>query len=265
MMKSRFLCTVMLLAILSVASAQTTVGTVTGVNTANGSLVVAPDSLATLMGTNLAASTIPATTFPLPNILGTVQVTITDSTGAKSPAAALYMVSAGQINFVVPANVALGRATVSVVSSGNTIAQGPLLISNVAPSIITADMTGRGVPAAQVLRVTAGGVATYEVPFKTGTGTTFVTNPINLAASPTDQVFIVLYGTGIRRHSLNPVKASIGGVSVPVQYAGAQSQFPGLDQINLGPLPQSLVGKGEVDLILTVDGVPANTVRIAIQ
>jgi uncharacterized protein (TIGR03437 family) len=61
------------------------------------------------------------------------------------------------------------------------------------------------------------------------------------------------------------VIATIGGVRVPVLYAGAQSQFPGLDQINLGPIPQSLVGKGEVDVILTVDGVPANTVRLAFQ
>ena len=58
---------------------------------------------------------------------------------------------------------------------------------------------------------------------------------------------------------------TIGGVSVPVLYAAAQGQYPGLDQINIGPLPQSLVGFGAVDLAVTIDGVPANTVRIAIR
>jgi len=186
-----------------------------------------------------------------------------DSTGAKLGAAQLYMVAAGQINFLVPANIALGKATVTVTSGGSTIAQGMLLVSNVAPSIFTADMTGKGVPAAQVLRVTPAGVPSIELPFRAGAGTSFVAVPINVSSA--DKLYLMLYGTGIRRHSLNPVKATIAGINVPVLYAGPQSQYPGLDQVNLGPLPQTLAGKGEVDLVLTVDGVPANVVRVAFQ
>ncbi|MBL8168727.1 MAG: hypothetical protein JNJ50_11265, partial [Acidobacteria bacterium] len=40
--------------------------------------------------------------------------------------------------------------------------------------------------------------------------------------------------------------------------------FVGLDQINV-PLPRSLAGRGEVDVVMTVDGVAANTIRIRIK
>jgi len=38
----------------------------------------------------------------------------------------------------------------------------------------------------------------------------------------------------------------------------------GLDQVNV-LIPRSLIGRGEVDVVLTVDGKPANTVRVAIK
>jgi uncharacterized protein (TIGR03437 family) len=57
---------------------------------------------------------------------------------------------------------------------------------------------------------------------------------------------------------------TIGSTEVPVRYAGPQSQFPGLDQVNV-QLPGSLRGQGEMDLNLSVDGIAANTVRIGIR
>jgi hypothetical protein len=38
-----------------------------------------------------------------------------------------------------------------------------------------------------------------------------------------------------------------------------------LDQLNLGPLPRSLASKGELDVVLTVDGRPANVVTLAFR
>ena len=240
--------------------------TVTSVATYKG--IVAPDSIAAAWGSNFAISTIVAngsdlgTTGTLPNTLGGVRLTVTDSAGvALVPG--LYMVSPGQINFVVPANAAQGKATYSVVGASGTVT-GTLLISNVAPGIFTADQSGSGVPAAQILRVTAAGQATYESPQQSG-NSAFLPRSIDISSSPTDKVYVLLYGTGLRRRSPNPVIVTIGGVSVPVLYAAAQGQYPGLDQINIGPLPQSLVGFGAVDLAVTIDGVPANTVRIAIR
>jgi uncharacterized protein (TIGR03437 family) len=80
-----------------------------------------------------------------------------------------------------------------------------------------------------------------------------------------DQVFLILYGTGIRnRSALSAVVARIGGDNAEVSFAGAQSEFIGLDQVNT-LLPRSLAGRGEVDVNLTVDGKAANLVRINIR
>ncbi|MGH9614260.1 MAG: hypothetical protein ACRD4P_14390, partial [Bryobacteraceae bacterium] len=78
-------------------------------------------------------------------------------------------------------------------------------------------------------------------------------------------VYLSMWGTGFRRHSANPVFVTVNGVSLPVTYAGTQNQFVGLDQINAGPLPASLAGAGQVNVVVTVDGIPANTLQIAIQ
>ncbi len=225
--------------------------------------IVAPDSIAAGFGNNLATSTTPASSLPLSTTLGNAQVSITDSKGTKLTAQ-LYLASPTQINYLIPANAALGKATVTVTSGTSTV-QGTLEISNVAPALISLDASGKGVAAAQVVRSTAAGVVSVDTPFKAGTGAnTFVTVPINLSPA-TDRVYLMFYGTGIRRHSGNPVRATFGGVSIPVTYASAQSQFPGLDQINVGPLPSSLAGKGEADFVVVVDGIPSNAVRVAIQ
>jgi len=60
------------------------------------------------------------------------------------------------------------------------------------------------------------------------------------------------------------VSCNIGGVSAPVLFAGLQGGFVGLDQVNIS-LPHCLAGRGEVDVVLIVDGKTANIVRIAIK
>jgi len=135
----------------------------------------------------------------------------------------------------------------------------------VAPGLFTANSSGLGVPAATVLRVKADGTLIYEFvaqfdPAKSQ----FVPAPIDLGPE-SDQVFLILFGTGWRfRSDLPAVKCSIGGVNSEVLFAGAQGDFVGLDQMNVR-LPRSLVGHGEIDLAVTVDGKTANTVRINVK
>ncbi len=246
----------------ALASAYAQTPTFTSMSMASYGPYVAPDSIAAGFGMNLVAGTT-AGAPPLQTSLGNVQVSITDSTGAKFDAP-LYLVSPTQINYVIPAKAAVGRATI-MVTSGTSTFSGTSLIANVAPGIVTASSDGRGVPAAQVVRSNAAGTQTVTNTFMAGPNSTFMPAPINLASSPSDAVYLMLYATGVRRHSLNPVIATIGAVSVPVSYAGAQAQFPGLDQINVGPLPQSLVGKGQLNLTVLVDGVPSNPVALSFQ
>ncbi len=53
-------------------------------------------------------------------------------------------------------------------------------------------------------------------------------------------------------------------MAAPVSFAQAQGSLTGLDQVN-ALIPRSLLGRGEVDVVLTVDGKVANTVRVAIK
>jgi len=60
------------------------------------------------------------------------------------------------------------------------------------------------------------------------------------------------------------VTVSIGGVNVPVAYAGAQGFYTGLDQVNV-QLPASLAGRGDVPVILSVAGKAADTARLTFK
>jgi len=261
--EKRRLVPTLLLAFVLPAAAYAQNTSFTTMSAGNFTAFVAPDSIAAGFGTNIATSTTAASSLPLGTTLGGATVSITDSKGAKTNAP-LYMVSSGQINYLIPSTVAVGKATVSV-TSGSTTYTGPLEVSEVSPSIFAANMNGSGVAAAQVLSVNAAGQVTMNNAYQTGV-LSYTPNPFSLSPSTTS-VYLILYGTGIRHHSANPVKATINGVQVPVLYAGAQSTLPGLDQINLGPLPQSLAGTGKsaLNIVVTVDGIPANTTTVGIQ
>jgi len=239
-------------------------GTVASVSSANYTATLAPEVIAAAFGVNLATVTQGATTLPLPTNLGGTSVLIKDA-GGIARSAELFFVSPGQVNYEVPPGVATGTASVTVSVNGDPVAFGTANIAAVAPGLFSANADGQGVVAAVGLRVKADGSQSFESAARFDqTQNKFVSVPIDLGPS-TDQVFLILFGTGIRhRSSLQVVTATVGGVSAPVLYAGLQGGFVGLDQIN-ALLPRTLIGRGEVETVLTVDGKTANTVKINIQ
>ncbi|HMV49143.1 MAG TPA: hypothetical protein PKD31_15405, partial [Blastocatellia bacterium] len=214
-------------------------------------------------GSGLATQTVSANARPLPTTLGGSRVDVTDAAGQTRPAP-LFFVAPQQINYLLPAGTATGVATVKVTSSDGTTTQGAVQVAAVAPGIFAANANGQGVAAAVVLRV-RGNVQTFEPVAQFDSATNrFVSTPINLGPE-TDQVILLLFGTGVRNRSANgALTALIGGTSAEVLGAAAQAEFDGLDQINVR-LPRSLIGRGEVDVALTVDGAAANVVRIRVQ
>jgi uncharacterized protein (TIGR03437 family) len=221
------------------------------------------DTIASAFGQNLATANASATTTPLPTSLAGSTVRVRDSVGTER-LAQLFFVSAGQINFLVPSGTALGTATITVTNSNGATAAGTINIMSVAPGLFGANANGQGVAAALAFRVRGDGSQSFEAATRFDSATSrFVSVPIDLGPS-SDQVFAVLFGTGIRhRSSLAAVTAQIGGVAAQVQSAGAQGGA-GVDQINV-LLPRTLIGRGEVDIVLTVDGKTANTVRVNIK
>ncbi len=218
---------------------------------------LAPDSIASAFGENLARELV-VTEVPLPTQLAGVRVEVIDSRGTRR-AAPLFFVAPSQVNFLLPAETSAGPVQIQVNTAGQTKA-GTAEVSRVAPGIYTANASGSGPAAAFWLRAGADGSRTQELTFDPGT---LRAMPIDLGGD-SDQVFLLLFGTGIRGFT-GQVTASAGGLDVPVLGAVPQGQFPGLDQVNIGPLPRPLAGRGEVAVILTVDGTRANTATVNIR
>jgi uncharacterized protein (TIGR03437 family) len=222
---------------------------------------LAPNSWATAYGNGLATVSQGASALNQTNIGGT-SVTVTDASGVQQLAPLSY-VSPTQVNYMVPGGAALGPATVTVSAGGAAVASGSVTIAAIGPGLFL--YGGTNLVAANVLRVHADNSQTVENDYTVTSSGALVAAPIDLSPA-TDQVFLVLYATGVRGHSAasNSVTVTAGGVSLPVSYAGAQPQYPGLDQID-ALLPQSLAGKGDMVIQVTVDGEMANTGHVTIQ
>lgn len=239
-------------------------GPVATVSSATYTTALAPEVIAAAFGVNLANRTQVASSVPLPTNLDGTSILITDANGI-SRLAELFFVSSGQVNYEVPPGVAAGNASVAVSINGAPVAFGTVQITAVAPGLYSANANGQGVAAAVVLRVKGDGSQSFEaVSGFDQTQNKFVGLPIDLGPS-TDQVFLILYGTGIRhRSSLASVSTTAGGAAAQVFYAGPQGGFVGLDQINV-LLPRSLAGRGNVNIALVVDGQAANIVTVNIK
>ncbi len=225
---------------------------------------LAAESIVAAFGVALATDVAIANTQPLPTTLLGTKVSVRDSAGVErlSP---LFFVAPSQVNYLLPPGLANGAATITITSGDNKVSVGAQQIAAVAPGLFTANATGQGVPAANVFRLAANGAQSFEsfAMFDSALGR-FVPRPIDLGPAG-DQVFALLFGTGFRANGGLPnVSVKIGGVDCEVLYAADAPGFTGLDQCN-ARIPRSLIGRGEVDLVMTVNGKVANTVRVNIK
>jgi uncharacterized protein (TIGR03437 family) len=221
---------------------------------------VAPGSLAFAAGQGLALTDPGEIIGPYPGSFGGTSVSIVDSAG-KTSIAPLAFVSPTLVTFQVPMGVAPGNAQVSVITASGMQTAANVPVAAVAPALFT--LNGSGLATASAVRVSAGGSQTLELPYLVSAAGLFAANPINMGAAA-DQVYLTLYGTGLQAAGTSGVTVTVNGVNAPVQYAGPQLSFPGLDQVNV-LLPASLAGKGNVNIQLTASGVAANPVQITIQ
>jgi hypothetical protein len=73
-------------------------------------------------------------------------------------------------------------------------------------------------------------------------------------------LFVTFFTTGTR--GATTVTAMVKGGAVPATTPFVLGQYAGLEQVNLGPLPRSLIGAGEVDVQFFFDGIAANVVKL---
>jgi uncharacterized protein (TIGR03437 family) len=216
----------------------------TVVNAASYGGSIAPDSLATIFGSNLSVTSASASLDSdgqLPTELAATRVEF------NGVAAQLFYVSPVQINLVVPSGLVLGTANVAVRSTVSGLAKtGAALLVQTSPAVFTSDASGSG-PGA-------------------------ILNAINYLPAPflvlTDaggsdvQTRLAIYGTGLRHAAAVTAVAqdSSGNTyTMNVEYAGAAPGFFGLDQVNV-LLPPDVDGAGTVSLALSADGIYANQV-----
>jgi uncharacterized protein (TIGR03437 family) len=217
-------------------------GTVATVNAAYGTYSIAPNAL--------------ASAYASPPVSGSPTLTVTDSAGTARNAQ-VYSSTSNVVNFIVPSGTTPGNATVAVRGG----LSGTALVGPTAPALFTANQTGQGPAAGEVITTHADGSQSLVLTFTCdSSGQNCASAPIGFGGA-SNQLTLVLYGTGIRGYS-SSVVANIANLNLPVAYAGAQPTYAGLDQVNIA-LPSSLAGLGQVVVTVTVDGQATNMVQIA--
>ena len=228
---------------------------------------VAPGSIVSVFGVNLAPKIATFSGVPLPDSLGDVSLTVADDTGFLA-AAPLFFVSTGQINFQVPWEVQpFGTATFTPVVSG---AKGEPVSVNMrlfAPGLFTIDQTGHGQGSVNnaLTGQLAAPIGKYPnaQPVKRGgyisiycTGLGPIDNP------PPDGAPAPL--KPLAKTLIQPV-VLIGGVQATVSFSGLAPGFIGLNQIN-AQVPHNAPTGDAVPLSVSDGfGGNSNTVTVAIQ
>jgi len=229
--------------IIGPAPATTTAGLVSAANPTPGS-VLAPGSMASLYGTNLASATLHASGSPLPLVLAGTSITV-----ANTPAP-LFYVSPLQVNFQVP-SIAVSKPTQVPlrITQGESFTTITVTLMPYAPALFTTNGQGTGQASAIIANTStlAAPVGAYpgSRPAKKGE-------------------FISLYCTGLGAASSTLPTVTLGGTPAPVSFSGPAPGFVGLNQVNF-QIPSSAPSGNAIALVLSIGGATSNTATIAIQ
>jgi len=215
--------------------------------------VVAPGSVVSVFGVNMAQTTAVGPTNPMVQTLGGVTVMVG---GQILP---LYFVSPTQINFQLPVDLAAGAQTLTISSTGQPSVSAPFNAAPDAPGlfpVVSNDVTFGLVTHAD------GSSVTPDSPAQAGEtltllGTGFgASNPERPAGFPVpaSPVYALTDGPTV----------VIGGVSVTPTNAYAQPGSIGIDVLQF-VVPAGLPSGANASLAVTIGGVTSNGVQVPIQ
>ncbi|MCZ6752334.1 MAG: putative Ig domain-containing protein [Acidobacteria bacterium] len=222
---------------------------------------VAPGSIVSIFGTDLAGTTEAASAVPLPTTLGDTTVTFN---GIEAP---LFAISAGQINAQVPFTLLPGEVSVQVKRGSEASAVQTVAVAAVSPGIFALSQNGTGQGAVLIANSAIFAAPSGAIPGQ--------------EARPANRLeFISIFCSGLGDVTNRPPSgeppsgggasvtlttptATIGGVEVPVSFSGLSS-FVGLYQVNV-QVPSNAPTGNAIEVVLTIGGVTSNTVTIAVQ
>jgi uncharacterized protein (TIGR03437 family) len=229
---------------------------------------IAQGSYFSVYGSNLHPSTQGiALLYPWLQVSNSVKVTFTPTTGGAGSDAYLVYVRADQINAILPSTAPVGSYNVTV-TNGTVSAQFPTQVVASKIGLFTQDQSGTGLAVAQ-------NYISASVPYDLNRLTTGFYNQTSSSPAKPGQV-VVAWGTGLSawaaaddtagivhdfRGSLT-IAAVVGGVSIPVDFAG-RAGFAGIDQINF-TLPSNIPTGCAVTLQISVNGVKSPPTSISI-
>jgi uncharacterized protein (TIGR03437 family) len=221
---------------------------------------VAPGSLVSIFGSGFtdSASTLVATAYPWPSALGTTTVTVGGET------APLYVVTAGQINAMLPFDLPVNTSLPVVVTRGNALsAPQPVSIVSAQPGVFTQTANGEGVGAVVIVNsdgseIEVGAAISAKAGdvlaiYCTGLGDVSPTEVAGFPASPLPL-----------SQAIDTVRLTIGGVNAQVLFAGPTPGFIGLYQVN-AIVPSGINPSQQVPLVLSQGGRTSATVTMPLQ
>jgi len=215
---------------------------------------VAPGSVVSVFGANLALATAAGPPSPLAQSLGAVTVRI------GSQMAPLFFVSPGQINFQLPPGLPPGQQTLTVSSQGQPDVQGTFRVAADAPGIFLSSIAN-GVTFGFVTH-SDGSLVTTAAPAQagetltllgTGFGPTLPARPEGFAV-PASAPYVLT----------DPVTVQVGGVPIAPVSACAWPGAAGVDAIQF-VVPSGLPPAASASLTVSIDAAVSNTVQLPIQ
>jgi uncharacterized protein (TIGR03437 family) len=217
---------------------------------------LAPGNIISVFGANLASASAGAPSLPLPKTLARASLQVG---GYEVP---LFYSSGGQINAQLPFELPPNSRPQLIVKGADFVTvPETITVAAARPGIFTTSQDGKGqgvimdvanrlVDAANPAK--AGDVV---VVYCTGLG---ATNPAvrsgEAAPAPPSPLAKVT----------TPVSVTIGGQPAAVQFAGLTPGLVGLYQVNV-QIPSGLTPNAAVSLVVSQDGVPSNTVTLAVR
>jgi uncharacterized protein (TIGR03437 family) len=215
---------------------------------------IAPGSLISIYGSNLADAAGQASDLPLPQQFGGARVLL-----GNLPLPILYA-SDHQLNVQAPFDTPInGQYQVSVQRDDLLSVPEQLVIAAAQPGVFALNQqgTGQGVifKSDGVTLAQAGTPATAGetvVIYCTGLGS--VTNPVSEGVAPPNMPL---------SYTTSTVTVTIGGQDAPVSFSGLTPGFPGLYQVN-ATVPAGVAGDA-VPVVVTVAGQTSPPVAMAVQ
>jgi uncharacterized protein (TIGR03437 family) len=227
--------------------ATTTAGVVNAINLLP---LIAPGSLISIYGVNLAAGDATASSLPLQGALNGTSVTIN---GILAP---LIFVSATQINAQVPFETKVGTATLLIQAGSVTSAPVKFEVVDTAPAVVTT----AGSNHATAQNSPDGELNTPDNPAQPGqsvtvflTGQGLLDNPVANGAAPPDSPVSA---------PLAAIQVQVGGQDASISFAGLAAGFVGLLRLDI-VIPD--VAAGEQPLEVSIGGVSANSTVLSVK